>query len=158
MNGGCLPPSELARWARPLPKKILTGTGLNLRELVDKVSAEQIAAISGFGDITAPLIEDGIRTLRDTIIAVLDMGFPLRHPTAAKAEGQMSGLHVVFTGTFSRPREDLEQMAREAGATVQSSVSKATNRLYVGDKPGASKVNKAASLGITMLTESELNF
>ncbi|MEB8476690.1 MULTISPECIES: BRCT domain-containing protein [Acidithiobacillus] len=139
-------------------QKILTGTGLNLRELVDKVSAEQIAAISGFGDITAPLIEDGIRTLRDTIIAVLDMGFPLRHPTAAKAEGQMSGLHVVFTGTFSRPREDLEQMAREAGATVQSSVSKATNRLYVGDKPGASKVNKAASLGITMLTESELNF
>ena len=44
---------------------------------------------------------------------------------------------------------------RELGATVTSSVTKNTTALIVGEKPGKSKLEKAAKLGIPTISEAE---
>ena len=66
----------------------------------------------------------------------------------------LEGLALVFTGTFSIPREDLEEHARSLGAQVQSAVNKKTSALVIGEKPGNSKVSKALALGVPTWTES----
>ncbi len=60
----------------------------------------------------------------------------------------------VITGTLSVPREIAAAMIRAHGGKVASGVTKNTNILLAGDKAG-SKIDKAAKLGVTVLTEAE---
>lgn len=78
------------------------------------------------------------------------------HPRAPRhaEEGTFSGKTFVFTGTLSVPREEAERQVKEAGGKASSSVSKVTDYVVVGDKPG-SKATKAQQLGVTVLTEEE---
>ena len=46
-------------------------------------------------------------------------------------------------------------MLRARGATVTSSVTKNTTALILGEKPGKSKLEKAAKLGIPTIGQSE---
>ena len=60
---------------------------------------------------------------------------------------------VVFTGTLERMSRFEAKAAVEAqGGRVASSVSKKTNFLVVGGKPG-SKAKKAEEIGVTVLLE-----
>lgn len=62
----------------------------------------------------------------------------------------------VLTGTFSRPRQQIQETLEAAGARVTGSVSKKTTYLVVGENPGQDKTEKARTLGIPTLTEDEL--
>ena len=66
--------------------------------------------------------------------------------------GALSGKKILFTGTLSRPRDEYRRQAEAAGANVASGVSKTLDYLVVGENPG-SKLDKARSLGITILDE-----
>ena len=66
----------------------------------------------------------------------------------------LAGKRFLFTGSLSMPRSQAEAMAEEAGADIASSVSKKLDYLVVGEAPG-SKLTKAQSLGITVLSEQE---
>ena len=66
------------------------------------------------------------------------------------------GKSYIVTGTLSAMgREEAEDKLRALGATVTSSVTRNTTALIVGEKPGKSKLDKAAKLGITSINESE---
>ena len=52
-------------------------------------------------------------------------------------------------------REEAEDLLRAKGATVTSSVTKNTTALILGEKPGKSKLEKAAKLGIPTIGQSE---
>ena len=68
----------------------------------------------------------------------------------------LKGQSFVVTGTLTdRGREEAEDLLREKGATVTSSVTKNTTALIAGAKPGASKVTKAEKLGIKVISEAE---
>ncbi len=68
----------------------------------------------------------------------------------------LKGQSFVVTGTLTNMgREDAEDLLREKGATVTSSVTKNTTALIAGAKPGASKVTKAEKLGIKVISETE---
>ena len=71
---------------------------------------------------------------------------------AAGGNGALAGRKVLFTGTLSRPRDTFRRMAEAAGANVASSVSRTLDYLVAGENPG-SKLDKARSLGITVLDE-----
>uniref|UniRef100_UPI0018CB0E43 BRCT domain-containing protein n=1 Tax=Thioalkalivibrio sp. ALE23 TaxID=1265495 RepID=UPI0018CB0E43 len=79
------------------------------------------------------------------------LGFNLRPTPKAEAgadapEGPLSGEAVVFTGTLtSGTRGELEEQARNLGATVQSSVNSKTTILVCGEKAG-SKRKKAEGI------------
>lgn len=68
----------------------------------------------------------------------------------------LKGQSFVVTGTLTNMgREEAEDLLREKGATVTSSVTKNTTALIAGAKPGASKVTKAEKLGIKIISEAE---
>jgi hypothetical protein len=68
----------------------------------------------------------------------------------------LEGKIVVLTGTFTTmKRAEAEQRLKAAGATVSGSVSKKTQLLVHGADAG-SKLAKAQSLGVPLLTEAEL--
>jgi len=67
------------------------------------------------------------------------------------------GKSYVVTGTLaSMDREAAEDKLRNLGATVTSGVTKKTTALVTGEKPGKSKTEKAAKLGIPTIDEAEL--
>ncbi|MBQ9018506.1 NAD-dependent DNA ligase LigA [Candidatus Saccharibacteria bacterium] len=68
----------------------------------------------------------------------------------------LSGRSYIVTGTLaSMGREEAEDILRNLGATVTSSVTKTTTALIVGEKPGKSKTDKADKLGIPRMNETE---
>ena len=68
----------------------------------------------------------------------------------------LEGKSYIVTGTLaSMGREEAEDKLRALGATVTSSVTKNTTALIVGEKPGKSKTEKAAKLGIPTMAETE---
>lgn len=67
----------------------------------------------------------------------------------------LAGKTFVLTGTLpSFTREEAKRLIEEAGGTVSGSVSKNTDYVLVGDKPG-SKAEKAAKLGIPQIDEQK---
>ncbi len=79
---------------------------------------------------------------------------PQRQEIVATAETALTGKTILFTGTLSKPRQEFEKQAEEAGAKLLSAVSKNLNYLVVGEKAG-SKLEKAQKLGVQTLTEQE---
>lgn len=68
---------------------------------------------------------------------------------------KLAGKTFVFTGGLAnRTREEAGQLVQQHGGKVSSSVSKKTDYVVTGTDPG-SKYDKAKSLGVTILDESE---
>lgn len=69
--------------------------------------------------------------------------------------GPLVGKSFVFTGRMeSMSRPDAEELVQRLGATPQSSVTKKTTFLVIGDEAG-SKLDKARKLGVQVLSEAE---
>ena len=66
----------------------------------------------------------------------------------------LGGKNVVFTGRGFLVRGELMRLARQAGANVDSIVTKKCDILIVGEKPG-SKLRKAKILGCDIITISD---
>ena len=71
------------------------------------------------------------------------------------AGGPLSGKVFVLTGALSRPRPEFEKLIAAAGGKPTGSVTKNTTCLVAGEG-GGSKREKAAKLGIPVITEQEL--
>ena len=122
------------------------------------LTAEQIASIKGFGEITSSRIADDLNHLGPVIRHMLDLGFNLqRTPPAAtptSGDSPIAGKGVVFTGKMVHgSREDMQTEARRLGARVQTAVSGTTDYLVCGERVGAAKLKKAARLDVEILTE-----
>ena len=75
--------------------------------------------------------------------------------TSKAANSYFSGKTVVLTGTLdSMGRKEATDILENLGAKVTGSVSKATDAVIAGHDAG-SKLDKAQSLGVTVLSESE---
>ena len=69
----------------------------------------------------------------------------------------LGGKNIVFTGRGFLARGELMRLARQAGANVDSVVTKKCDILIVGEKPG-SKLRKAKVLGINILRKNIILF
>jgi DNA ligase (NAD+) len=129
-------------------------------ETITTITAEDILAINGFGEITSRSISTGIQAIRSTMEHMLDLGFnlestPLQKELAA-LDSPIKDKGVVFTGKMVQgTREEMQNMARQQGANVQTSVSGATDYLVCGEKVGAKKIAQAEKLGTTVISEQE---
>jgi DNA ligase (NAD+) len=93
---------------------------------------------------------------RHVIDELREAGVSLDMPQSTKAstgEGILSGKTLVVTGTMSKyTREEIKQLIITHGGKAASSVSKSTDYVVAGEKAG-SKLAKAESLGVEVLSE-----
>ena len=71
--------------------------------------------------------------------------------------GSLAGLSFCFTGELkTMKRADAQNMVKEKGGTVKSSVVKGLSYLVTNDTTsGSSKNKKAAELGVPIINEEE---
>jgi DNA ligase (NAD+) len=69
---------------------------------------------------------------------------------------QLEGKTLVVTGTFVRfSRDEIKSLIEQYGGKNGSSVSKKTDYLVVGSDSGPSKLEKATSMGVKVISEDE---
>jgi len=131
----------------------------NITEILES-SVEDLEAIDGVGPSIAKSIVDwsGVEKNQILVKNLAERGVNLRRlPEEVSSQEQstaVSGKQFVITGTLSSmARSDAQQLIKKAGGKVTSSVTKRTDFLVVGEKPG-SKYAKAQELGIEILDEA----
>ena len=119
-------------------------------------SEDELLAINDIGEVVAEAIlawfadEDNAKLLEN----LRSLGVWPANETNVSLP--LEGKSYIVTGTLARMgREEAEDKLRSLGATVTSSVTKNTTALIVGEKPGKSKLEKAAKLGVPTVTEAE---
>ncbi len=123
-------------------------------EKVMNATAEELVALDDVGDIVAQSVTEffSFEENRRMIARLLEAGVAIRE-SEGKAEGVLSGLSVVVTGTLpTLSRKEAEELVRAHGGTAASSVSKKTAFVVAGEAAG-SKLDKAQKLGIPVLDE-----
>ena len=131
------------------------------RATAEDLRAGEQSLIEGVGPIVAahivaffaqPHNRDVIDRLLDPALGGIRWGRPAGGvPVAAPLAGKV----IVITGTLSRPRDEIKAQLQALGAKVTSSVSRNTDFVLVGEDAG-SKLEKAQALGVTVLSEAEL--
>jgi DNA ligase (NAD+) len=120
---------------------------------------EEIEAIYEIGPVVARSVRDWLdHEENQRVVARLqEAGVRTEEANAASATPQtLKGQQFVLTGALERMTRDEAKAAIEArGGRVTSSVSKKTTAVVMGKDPG-SKAEKAAELGVRLLTEDEL--
>jgi DNA ligase (NAD+) len=120
---------------------------------------EEIEAIYEIGPVVARSVRDWLdhEENRRVVARLQEAGVRTEEATAASGTPQtLKGQQFVLTGALEHMTRDEAKAAIEArGGRVTSSVSKKTTAVVVGKDPG-SKAEKAAELGVRLLTEDEL--
>lgn len=132
-------------------------------DILAEQTAEQLEQVEEIGPISARSIHDwfhseiGRRIVEELREAGLNFGSAeeAARRVADEAAGLLAGKTLVVTGAMvRRTREEMEALIKRHGGHAASSVSKKTSYVVAGDKAG-SKLDKAQSLGIEVLTEDQ---
>ncbi len=122
-------------------------------------SIERLLAIEGIGPNTAQSILDWFsrKPNLNLIDKLKSLGvWPVYAQAQPAANQSLAGKVFVITGTLpTLSREECKALIEEHGGKVTDSVSKNTSYLVVGESAG-SKLEKAQSLGVPLLSEEQL--
>lgn len=122
-----------------------------------KATIDDLENIEGIGEISAKSIYDFLNNDKSKKIIddLLAVGVEPIFEKVSITESKLTGKNVVITGSIEGfTRTSAKETAERLGAAVQSSVSKTTNILIVGEKAG-SKLKKAEELGIEIMPADE---
>ncbi len=124
-----------------------------------KATAQELVEVPDIGGITADAIEEFFHDEKvvEGLDRLLDEGVEIiKEENKKDVEQKFSDMRVVITGSFEDySRKELEEIFKSMGAKTSSSVSKNTDMVIVGEKPG-SKFDKAKELGIRIVEKDEL--
>jgi DNA ligase (NAD+) len=128
-------------------------------DAVQSASEEALLQVPDVGPVVAEQVFTFFRQPHnlEVIEGLLAAGLawpPVESPAAA--EQPLAGKTIVITGVLSRPRDEIKSELTALGAKVTGSVSKKTDYLVAGEDAG-SKLEKARSLGVRVVTEDELS-
>ena len=155
------------------PAKLLTGLGIfgvgsaAARDLIEhfggleKLSAateDELQQVADIGSVTARHVReffddaDNLKILKE----LKDMGLTVEQEEKIFAEDSpVAGKIFVLTGKLEKyTREAASELITGRGGKVAGSVSKKTDYIIAGEKPG-SKLKKATELGIKILSEDD---
>jgi DNA ligase (NAD+) len=132
-------------------------------DAIANATCEQLASTNEIGEIIAASVYDWLHN--DNNIKLIErlkeagLRFEIDNTTedAEPHTEKLVGKNIIVTGSFATPqrRSELEKMVENNGAKLQSGVNSKTSFIVAGDKPGASKVQKAEKLGIKIITEQD---
>ena len=137
--------------------KILAKEFINVNSFIkNTTNKERLILIDGLGPkaidsiINYFSLSNNILTIKE-LLKILNIN-NFKQP---KTNSIFSNKNIVFTGTLNKlSREEAKHLAQELGAKIASNVSKNTDYLIIGEKPG-SKEKKAKELNIKIITEKE---
>lgn len=114
---------------------------------------DDLIKIDGFAEKTANLF---LSFMHDYKEEIEDIKHYFIIEDAVVSSGKLNGLSFCFTGAACKPRKELQMLVEENGGIVKSGVAKGLNYLVSDDKDsGSSKMVKAKSLGITLISSEE---
>lgn len=134
----------------------LLASQYNSIDKLAKVDIEELKEIHGLGDKTAEAIGTFFATEEniELINKLKNIGIKT-HEVVRTEDMPLKGKKFVFTGGLqSLSRPDASDVVKQKGGIVSSSVSKDTDYVIVGEKPG-SKYEKAKKMGLAILNEEE---
>ena len=121
-------------------------------------AVEELAEINGFGGVMAEEIVDFFShsAARELVERLASLGVNMQAREREQAGSLLEGKTFVLTGTLpTLSRKEASDIIQRNGGKVTGSVSKKTSYVLAGEDPG-SKLEKAESLGIPVLSEDEL--
>ncbi len=123
-----------------------------------KASEDELLSIEGVGEVVAESIVNWFSDPNNLSLLSKFKKFGVS-PAEAKLSKQIfKNMYFVISGTLNTfEREEAADQIRSLGGTFQSSVSKETTYLILGQNPGQSKIEKAKKLGIDILNEDVFN-
>ena len=125
-------------------------------QAVENATHEELLSIEGFGEIMAESVlqyfaDDNNRKLCGDLLSL-----GLRPWVRQQASAALAGMTFVVTGTLpGYSRDEIENLIEKNGGKAAGSVSKKTSYVVAGEAAG-SKLAKAQSLGVPVLTEQQL--
>ena len=129
-------------------------------ETIDDImnaKASDFEAIEGFGSIMALSLESyfALENTKLLISELKSLGLKMKSTLKKAQSGIFEGKTFVLTGTLpTMKRSEASKIIEANGGKTSSSVSKKTSYVLAGEDAG-SKLTKAQSLGITIITEEE---
>ena len=123
---------------------------------LSKANEDEIKEVNDIGDISAKQVYDFFQDEDNKIMLekFKQAGVNMEQEVTANG-GKFSGLTFVLTGTLTTmSRNEASELIQSLGGKASSSVSKKTSYVVAGENAG-SKLTKAESLGIKILTETE---
>ena len=125
---------------------------------IRNASRDMLIAIPDIGEIVADSIVEFFADshIAEQIDRLLAFGVTPAEAEAVTENSFVSGKTFVVTGTLERMgRKEIEDLIASLGGKASGSVSKKTDYVVAGENAG-SKLDKAAALGIPVLTEKEV--
>lgn len=131
--------------------KLLADHYLKIDALME-TSAEELEKIPEIGPKVSASILQWLKLKRNQkeIAELIKLGITFEEKKRV-AGGKLSGLSFVVTGTLPVKRDEAHAMIEENGGKLLSGVSSKLNYLVVGED-GGSKIDKAESLGVKMIS------
>jgi DNA ligase (NAD+) len=118
---------------------------------------EELTNVEDVGTIIAKSVFEYVNSPhgKQTIDRLTAAGLDMTAPKRVKVESPLTGKTVVVTGTLVKyKRDEINDLIVSLGGKAGASVSKKTDYLVAGEEAG-SKLEKAKSLGVPVLTEVE---
>jgi DNA ligase (NAD+) len=132
----------------------------NIESLM-QATTKQLVGIPDVGDVVAASVVDFFETTENQILIqrLSEFGFSLKDDTPAESNTPqpLAGKTIVVTGKLEHyTRDSIQERIKALGGKPSTTLSKKTDYLVAGEKAG-SKLTKAESLGVPILSEDEFH-
>ncbi|MEE9176114.1 MAG: NAD-dependent DNA ligase LigA [Thermodesulfobacteriota bacterium] len=131
----------------------------NFSSIEELMSATQqsLVSIHTVGDEIAKSVVHffELESNRELVAKMLKARIEIQHKEKTQISDKFAGQSFVFTGALQTlARDEAQKLVQDHGGRSTSSVTKKTSYVVVGEDPG-SKLEKAQSLGVEVLTEED---
>ena len=129
----------------------------NTLDNLSKASVEELSEIEDVGTIVANSIKEFFNQeqTKDLIVRLQQAGVNTTRIKDEEEDNRFEGKTFVLTGSLEKySREEASNIIEKFGGKTSSSVSKKTSYVLAGEDAG-SKLTKAQSLGVQIITETE---
>lgn len=126
-------------------------------EAIEAASVEELADVNEIGGIIAESVHNYLHSEfgKSIMNDLRSLGLKMEATKAALASSTFADKTFVVTGTLKKyTRDEIQDLIRQHGGKVSSSVSAKTDYLVAGEKAG-SKLAKAEKLGVQVLSEDQ---
>jgi len=119
-----------------------------------QATLEDLQEVPGIGTVVADSVHAWLNSKRHQAFLQKLHDNGVRPQAVKHVRGPLTGISFVVTGTLSAlSREKAGERITAAGGKLQSSVTKETTYVVVGDDPGANKIKQAEKYGTKQIDE-----